>query len=194
MKKHITAILAAACISLGGTAAQAAETHTVKEGQTLWEIAMNHGTSVIDIKAANDKSSGHVDSGETLTIPSGVSGAEQELMARLVHAEAKGESYIGKVAVATVVLNRVESSSFPDSIRGVIYDVSATGYPSFSPVGNGQIHQPAGDESRKAVMEAIAYQGQGAGSLYFYNPDTASNHWIATRETTTVIGNHVFAR
>ncbi|WP_051302752.1 cell wall hydrolase [Salibacterium aidingense] len=193
MKKIKMAGLFLALFVSIGTTTEAAGTHTVNEGETLWEIAMDHGVSVVDIKDENGKNSGHVNTGETLALPSGVSAQDQELMARLVHAEAKGESYTGKVAVATVVLNRVASSDFPDSIEGVVYDVSATGYPSFSPVGNGEINKPADAESMRAVKEAIAFEGQGYGSLYFYNPNKASNHWIATRETTTVIGKHVFA-
>ncbi|MDA3128596.1 cell wall hydrolase [Aliibacillus thermotolerans] len=169
-------------------------THTVNENDTLWTIAMDHGVSVLDIKKENNKSTNAVTVGEQLTIPEGITPEEEELLARLVSAEAKGEPYAGKVAVATVVLNRVNSPEFPNSIKEVIYEVSPTGNPSFTPVQNGTINQPADKESKKAVKEALAFEGQGHGSLFFYNPEKATNHWIATRETTTIIGNHIFAR
>ncbi|WP_240377421.1 cell wall hydrolase [Bacillus piscicola] len=184
------------CVSLFTihSAAEAATLHTAKSGDSLWSIGMDYGVSVLELKKANGKSSANVNPGEKIKVPGGITAEEEELLARLVSAEAKGEPYAGKVAVATVVLNRVPSPDFPNTIKGVIYEVSPTGYPSFSPVGNGTINKPADAESKRAVKEALTFEGQGYGSLFFYNPDKATNHWIATRETTTVIGNHVFAR
>ncbi|SDI21481.1 cell wall hydrolase [Alteribacillus bidgolensis] len=175
-------------------AAEVSEAYTVKSGETLWSIGMEHGVSVIELKEVNEKNTLHVNEGEYLQIPEGIYPHERNLLERIVSAEAEGESYAGKVAVATVVLNRVKSDEFPDSIKKVIYEVSPTGHPSFSPVSDGSINQPADEESKKAVREALAFEGQGSGSLFFYNPAIASNHWIATRETTSVIGNHVFAK
>ncbi|MFB4165161.1 cell wall hydrolase [Alteribacillus sp. JSM 102045] len=174
--------------------AEASEAYTVKSGETLWSIGMEHGVSVLELKEINQKDSLHVNEGEQLKIPESISTQERDLLERIVSAEAEGESYAGKVAVATVVLNRVKSDEFPDSIKEVIYEVSPTGNPTFSPVSDGSINQPADEESKKAVKEALAFEGQGSGSLFFYNPSIASNHWISTRETTSVIGNHVFAK
>ncbi|MFH7445052.1 cell wall hydrolase, partial [Pseudomonas syringae pv. tagetis] len=89
-----------------------------------------------------------------------------DLMARLVRAEAEGEPYAGKVAVATVILNRVASPEFPNSIKAVINEVS-NGHYAFTPVQNGQINQPADAASKQAVNEALAFRGQGSGSVYF---------------------------
>lgn len=113
---------------------------------------------------------------------------EMDLLARLVRAEAQDEPIEGKIAVACVVLNRVESPSFPDTIRNVIY---ASG--QFQPVRNGAINKPADDESIKAVRAALSEKRQIAGkSLFFYNPTIATSHWLDSRATTVVIGHHVF--
>jgi N-acetylmuramoyl-L-alanine amidase len=118
------------------------------------------------------------------------SNEELDLLARLVRAEAQGESLQGKIAVACVVLNRVESSTFPNTIKGVIYQKG-----QFQPVRNGAINKAADQESIKAVQEAITSSRQIAGaSLFFYNPATAKSRWLDSRATTVVIGHHVFKR
>jgi N-acetylmuramoyl-L-alanine amidase len=115
---------------------------------------------------------------------------EIDLLARLVRAEAQTESFEGKIAVACVVLNRVESKKFPDTIKEVIY---ARG--QFQPVQNGEINKPADKESIKAVKAALSDQRNLApGSLFFYNPAIATSRWLDTRRTTMVIGQHVFKK
>ncbi|MGP4062797.1 cell wall hydrolase [Halobacillus sp. H74] len=166
-----------------------ANTHTVQKGESIYEIAMKYGVSAKQVEAMNNKSNADIYPGEQLKLPVVAGESEKDLLSRLVEAEAKGESYAGKVAVATVVLNRVESDQFPDSLYGVIHD----GY-QFSPVLNGTIHQPAGEESKRAVEEALAYQGYDRGSIFFYNPDKAQSSYLSSQEVTTVIGNHVFLR
>lgn len=172
---------------------EAAQLYYVKSGDTFWKISSKYGVTVSQLKLANNKTSNLIYPGQKLVIPNSISAADKELLARLVHAEAKGESYAGKVAVATVVLNRVNSPEFPNTIRGVIYEVQS-GHYAFSPVQNGAINQPADAEAKRAVNEALAFNGQGKGSLYFYNPKTAKSKWILSREVTVVIGNHVFAK
>lgn len=122
-----------------------------------------------------------------------ISNEEKDLFARLVEAEAKGESYEGKVAVATVVLNRVESPEFPNTVTEVINEVVGDAY-AFSPVQNGEINKPASDESIRAVEEALTRQDRLNDSVYFYNPDIATDTWITTREVVKTVGNHVFAK
>lgn len=122
--------------------------------------------------------------GDSLTLTN----KEKNLLARLVHAEAEGEPFEGKVAVATVVLNRVEHKQFPDTIKDVIYEKNA-----FEPVQNGSINEPADKEAHKAVKEALVEQDQNDELLYFYNPETATSDWIFTREVKKTIGNHAFA-
>lgn len=171
-----------------------AATHTVESGQSLWKIGNQLGVSVNEIQQANQLTGSLIYPGQTLTIPSTISSSDRELMARLVHAEAKGESYAGKVAVATVILNRVDHAEFPNNVRDVIYERSAGGFYAFSPVQNGAINHTADTDSIRAVNEALAFRGQGQGSIYFFNPETATSDWIRTREVTIVIGNHRFAR
>ncbi|WNF24708.1 cell wall hydrolase [Mesobacillus jeotgali] len=112
---------------------------------------------------------------------------EVKLLARLVHAEAKGEPYEGKVAVAEVVLNRVEHEQFPDSVKEVIYQRNA-----FQPVQNGAINKPASEEAIEAVEDALENENN-IDCLYFYNPDTATSQWIFTRDVVKTIGKHAFA-
>lgn len=122
-----------------------------------------------------------------------ISNEEKDLFARLVEAEAKGESYEGKVAVATVVLNRVDSPEFPNTVTEVINEVVGKAY-AFSPVQNGEINKPASDEAIRAVEEALTRQDRLNDSVYFYNPEIATDEWITTREVVKTVGNHVFAK
>lgn len=111
------------------------------------------------------------------------------LLSKLVAAEARGESYKGQVAVAAVVLNRVQDSRFPDSIEGVIYQKNA-----FSVVKNGYISIQATEESYKAAKEALYGNDPTNDAIYFWNPDISTCSWMDTLDPHLRIGNHVFAR
>ncbi|MGN1402036.1 MAG: cell wall hydrolase [Bacillus sp. (in: firmicutes)] len=163
--------------------------HTVAKGETLLDIAIHYGVSVEDIMETNDLQSKRLRKGEVLAIPKPMAAEDKELMARLVHAEAKGEPYEGKMAVATVVLNRLNSPDFPDTVKEVIY---AKG--QFCPVRNGSINQAADRDSVKAVNEAIATYGDDSlEATFFYNPKTAGDSWIKTLKVVDKIGNHNFS-
>lgn len=110
------------------------------------------------------------------------------LLAKCIHAEARGESYIGKVAVGAVILNRVASPDFPDTIYGVIYQPWA-----FTAVHDGQINLEPEPASYQAATDALNGWDPTYGSLYYYNPSTASSSWIFSRQTVVTIGKHVFA-
>lgn len=114
--------------------------------------------------------------------------ADHRLLAKLVYAEARGESYKGQVAVAAVVLNRVTSSEFPNTISGVVYQKNA-----FSCVDNGSINNTPDSSSIKAALDALNGWDPTGGCLYYYNPKKTDDKWIRTRTVTTVIGNHHFA-
>ena len=114
--------------------------------------------------------------------------SETYLLGRLVHGEARGEPYVGKVAVAAVVLNRVKSPSFPNTISGVIYQSGA-----FDAVSDGQINLTPDEDSLRAARDALNGWDPTGGCLYYYNPKTAVDGWIRTRTVKTVIGNHSFA-
>ena len=114
--------------------------------------------------------------------------ADQKLLAKLVYAEARGESYKGQVAVAAVVLNRVASSSFPNTVSGVIYQSGA-----FSCVSNGSINNTTDSSCIRAALDALNGWDPTGGCLYYYNAKTAQDKWIFSRTVQTVIGNHSFA-
>nr|WP_106779182.1 cell wall hydrolase [Lysinibacillus timonensis] len=172
--------------------ADAATSRTIQYGETYWNIAKGFGVPINSLMSINN--SKPLIAGQSMTLPnSPMSVADKDLLARLVRAEAVGEPYAGKVAVAVVVLNRVKSDQFPNSVRAVINQIS-NGHYAFTPVANGQIKLPADAESKRAVNEAIALMGKGNGSLFFYNPKTATSSWVASREVTVKIGNHVFAK
>ena len=109
------------------------------------------------------------------------------LLARLVHGEARGEPYKGKVAVAAVVLNRVKNSSFPNTIAGVIYQRGA-----FDAVSDGQINLTPDNESIKAAQDAMNGWDPSNGCLYYYNPATATSKWMLSRPVLLKIGRHAF--
>ena len=120
---------------------------------------------------------------------SGYVSADHRLLAKLVYAEARGESYKGKVAVAAVVLNRVSSSSFPNTLSGVVYQSGA-----FSSVSNGSINNTPNSECIRAALDAINGWDPTGGCLYYYNAKTARRgDWVFSRTVQTVIGNHSFA-
>ncbi|MBC5637303.1 cell wall hydrolase [Ornithinibacillus sp. BX22] len=191
-KLLITATLSLSIIAVPTLAG--ATPYTVQKGDSYWSIAQKYGTTVANLQIANNQSGNQLFIGDTIQVPDTISQADKQLMAKLVHAEAKGEPYAGKVAVATVILNRVDHQEFPNTIRDVIYERSAGGHYAFTPVQNGQINTTYTSEDMKAVNEAIAFRGQGNGSIYFYNPKTSTSNWITTRETTITIGNHRFAK
>lgn len=111
------------------------------------------------------------------------------LLAKVIEAEARGESYVGQVAVGAVVLNRVESSSFPDTISGVVYQAGA-----FSAVTDSNWSVSPSATSKKAARDAINGWDPSYGCLYYYNPAKTSNKWIRTRPVVTTIGSHVFCK
>ncbi len=120
---------------------------------------------------------------------SSYSNADVQLLARLIYGEARGESYVGQVAVGAVVMNRIKSSSFPNTMSGVIYQRYA-----FTAVDDGQINLTPDATSKKAAQDAMNGWDPSYGALYYYNPKTASSSWIFSRQTTVTIGNHVFAK
>ena len=109
------------------------------------------------------------------------------LLARLVYGEARGEPYKGQVAVAAVVLNRVKSSKFPNSVSGVIYQSGA-----FSVVSDGQINLTPDETAIKAARDAMNGYDPTNGCLYYYNPGKTTNTWMLSKPVLLRIGNHAF--
>ncbi len=183
--------------------AQSTSNYRIQWGDTLWKVAQRHNTTVDQLKAINNLTSHQIIAGQILRVPYSTvsraststrfSSSDIELLARLVRAEARGESYIGQVAVAATVLNRVKSSSYPNTISGVVYQV-VNGFIQYCPVRDGSINMPATETARNAVRDAINGWDPSNGAVSFYNPRTATNAWIRTRPVTAVIGNHMFVR
>jgi len=211
MIKKITALALAGAFTLGiaGVPAFASE---VKQGDTMNKIAQQNNMSLSELASLNPQVkdlnkiyvgqnintsknetqtvNSNVNNNVNTNVNSNVSSSDIDLMARLVRAEAESEPYAGKVAVAYVILNRVDSSQFPNTVHDVIYQSG-----QFSPVSNGEINKSADSESLRAVREAVnADRSKGAGSLFFYNPKTATSRWLDSRPTTMIIGNHTFKK
>ncbi len=113
--------------------------------------------------------------------------ADYELLARIISAEARGETYLGQVAVGAVVLNRIEHPSFPDTVSGVVYQNGA-----FSCLYDGQFYEPISDSAYSAARDALNGLDPSGGAIYYYNPKTATNKWIRSRPVITTIGRHIF--
>ncbi len=112
-----------------------------------------------------------------------------DLLARLIYGESRGEPYTGQVAVGAVVMNRVKSNSFPNTIAGVIYQSGA-----FDAVSDGQINKTPDSTAKKAAQDAINGWDPSYGAIYYFNPSTATNKWIWSRPLTVVIGKHRFCK
>ena len=134
-------------------------------------------------------SSSSSNSGSSGGRSSNVSSSNLNLLSRLVYGEARGESYTGQVAVAAVVLNRVKSSKFPNTISGVIYQSGA-----FDCVSDGQINLSPNATAKKAAQDAINGWDPSNGAIYYFNPATATNKWIWSRPMTVTIGKHRFCK
>ena len=126
--------------------------------------------------------------GSSVAASAAIISADHRLLSRLVYAEARGETYKGQVAVAAVVLNRVASASFPNTISGVIFQSGA-----FSCVSNGAINNTPDSSAVRAALDALNGWDPTGGCLYYYNPKGTDDAWIRTRTVKTVIGNHQFA-
>ena len=127
-------------------------------------------------------------SGQTQSGVNGYSSADVYLLAKTIHAEGRGEPYVGQVAIGAVILNRVRDKAFPNTVSGVVYQKHA-----FTAVSDGQINLTPNETAMKAARDAINGWDPTGGALYYYNPAVATSAWIFDRKTVTVIGKHVFA-
>lgn len=125
--------------------------------------------------------------GIKVTATAAASENDINLLARLISAEARGESYTGQVAVGAVVLNRVKHPSFPNSISAVIYQPQA-----FSCINDGQFNQPVAESAYRAARDALNNADPTGGAIYYYNPAKTTNKWMLSRPVIVTIGAHVF--
>lgn len=118
-----------------------------------------------------------------------VNQAELDMLAKVIYSEARGESYEGQVAVGAVVMNRLQSSKFPITIQGIIFEPGA-----FTAVSDGQYFMKPDKTAYMAAQDAVRGWDPTKGALYYFNPDTATSAWIWSRPQTVRIGHHIFAK
>ncbi len=185
--------------------------HIVKPGETLYHISRKYGTTVTALKSSNGLLTAFIRPGMKLMVPVNVvryeapvvkpvfsgrslfSKEEIRLLARMIHAEARGEPLEGQIAVGAVIINRLVSDRFPGTIREIIFQ-RTNGVYQFTPVQNGQINLEPNRAAYYAAERAIKGEDPTGGALFFYNPQTSTDRWIKTLPVTKVIGNHVFAK
>ena len=181
----------------------------VQSGDTLSAVAHRYGTTIAELMKLNTINEPNtIGAGQTLRIPSKgetiadsaaepsrgrapviqVTQEELELLARVIHAEARGEDFEGQVAVGAVVLNRVEDQRFPNTIHDVVYQPGA-----FTAVLDKQIHLTPNQSAYRAAEAALNGEDPTGGAIYYYNPRTATDRWIKTRPVVKTIGNHTFS-
>lgn len=199
IKKIISALVIAGLVIVNSVSpALAATKHKVQAGQTLFLLGQKYGVTIDAIKRANGLKSNTIYAGQTLVIPDAAtpsrggttSYTQDDLywLARAVYGEARGESYTGQVAVAAVIINRLQSGKFAHSIKGIIFEPLA-----FTAVADGQIYLTPDTTAIRAAREALNGADPSGGALYYWNPVKATSKWVWSRPIIKEIGNHVFA-
>jgi N-acetylmuramoyl-L-alanine amidase len=158
----------------------------------LWEASKDWRPTAADLPQSDQTPTAAGASPPTnITPPTHLGLSEQDLnlMANAVYGESRGEPYIGQVAVAAVILNRVQSASFPNTVSGVIFQPGA-----FTAVADGQIWLTPNDMAKKAVQDALNGEDPTGEALYYFNPVTATSKWIWSRPQIKKIGKHIFCK
>lgn len=151
-----------------------------KNGLTVDGIAGPKTLAAMGITSSNSSSSSSSSSNNSNDV---------NLLAKVIYGEARGEPYAGQVAVGAVILNRVKSSKFPNTMSGVIYQSGA-----FDAVADGQVNLTPDSTAKKAAQDAINGWDPSYGAIYYFNPSTATNKWIWSRPLTVTIGKHRFCK
>ena len=162
----------------GSQTVSAVKSFQKKNGLTVDGIAGTQTLKAMGITSSSSSSSSSSNNSSNVN-----------LLARVVYGEARGEPYTGQVAVAAVVLNRVKSSKFPNTISGVVYQSGA-----FDAVADGQVNMTPDATAKKAAQDALNGWDPSYGAIYYFNPNTATNKWIWSRPMTVTIGKHRFCK
>lgn len=172
-------------------------TYQVQRGDTLYWIAAAHEMTVEELKELNGLDSEVIRPGQILTVslaavreyPVGVRLSDQEVkwLAQMIHAEARGEPYIGQVAVGAVIINRLKSPQFPNTMYGVLFQQNA-----FQPIKNGSFFREPSEKAVRAAYEALMGHDPTNGALYFFNPRQSNDRFMHSRPATVTIGQHRF--
>lgn len=172
-------------------------TYQVERGDSLYWIASTYGISVPDLMKLNKLESETIAVGQRLVVPTDqlkyypagvyLSKQEVEWLAQMIHAEARGEPYLGQVAVGAVIVNRILSNQFPNTLRGVLFQNNA-----FQPIRNGSFYMTANENARRAALEALNGHDPTEGALYFFNPRQSTDRFMHSRPVQIIIGRHRF--
>lgn len=187
------------CVGVMAYASPAmAWTYRIESGDSLFKLSQEFGTQVNQLQKTNGLQSDLILAGKTIWIPDNEAKPMQNsrgqndfyLLARLISGEARGESYQGQVAVGAVIMNRLNSGDFPNTIAGNVFKKG-----EFESVSDGQIWGTVTPSALKAAKAAISGEDPTGGALYFYNPAKvrSKTNWIWSRQVTGRIGLHVFA-
>lgn len=197
-KKIICFVIACWSLIFFSQIAMADWTYTVRRGDSLYKISRRTGVSLAAIRRRNGIWSNRLRIRQRIIIPTVRRNAVRHrptrvsgdiyLLAKIIHAEAGAEPYVGKVAVGGVILNRIQHSKFPNTIAGVVYQPHA-----FESVSNGIVNRPASKDSLKAARDALNGWDPSGGAIYFFNPAKTRNRWIWARRIINRLGKHVFA-
>lgn len=168
---------------------------TLVKATSRWHYKAKSATSVAGTKWSwkiwkpRPKPAKSAASSAMLASAPGLNSSDISLMAHAVYGEARGEPFVGQVAVAAVILNRLRDPKFPHSVPGIIYQPGA-----FTCVQDGQINLQPSQNAIKAVREAALGWDPSQGALYYFNPATATSSWIWSKPRITQIGSHIFSR
>jgi N-acetylmuramoyl-L-alanine amidase len=183
--------------------------YTVQSGDTLYTVAKKYGVTIDALRKANGEWDDYLYVGQKLNIPGGqvptttvqtttapkavisYTAYELDLLARLIRAEAENQPYTAKVAVAAVVVNRVQSSVFPNTINEVI-NQRINGYYQFSPVLNGYISRPATQTDINAALEALRGNDPTNGAMFYFD-DSTTNTWLWSKPVALRVDRMVFS-